>query len=149
MVWGTAAEGDAKAAYSFYTGHDVTDVGFITHPRIPSSGASPDGHVDDDGSLEVKCPNTNTHIDTLLGGEIPGKYVLQIQWQLACSGRKWADFISFDPRMPESMRLFVRRMERNDAMIADLEAKVSAFLAEVEATVTDLRTKYEPAKEAA
>jgi len=142
MTWGTATEGEAKTAYSFYTGHDVEDVGFVAHPTIKDAGASPDGHVGMDGNLEVKCPNTSTHIDTLLGGSVPSKYVCQIQWQMACNGRAWTDFISYDPRMPESMRLFVKRVMRDEMMIADLEAKVTAFLAEIEATVTALQSKY-------
>lgn len=142
MEWGSATEGEAKDAYSFYTGHTVEEVGFIAHPRIVNAGASPDGHIGEDGSLEAKCPNTSTHIDTLLGATVPGKYICQIQWQMACSGRAWTDFISYDPRMPESMRLFVKRVQRDNAMIADLEGKVSEFLAEVDATVTSLTTKF-------
>lgn len=143
MEWGTATEGEAKAAYSFYTGRDVEDVGFIPHPIIRDSGASPDGHVGTDGAVEVKCPNTSTHIETLLGAFIPSKYVFQIQWQMACSGREWTDFVSYDPRMPEAMRLFIRRIERDEGVITALENKVAAFLAEVDETVQRLITNYE------
>jgi putative phage-type endonuclease len=143
MEWGTATEAEAKAAYAFYTGREVEEVSFILHPSIPMAGASPDGHIGEDGALEAKCPNSSTHIDTLLGASVPGKYITQIQWQMACSGRAWTDFISFDPRLPESMRLFVKRVPRDPTMIADLEAKVRTFLAEVDATVAALRAKYE------
>jgi putative phage-type endonuclease len=148
MEWGTATESDAKAAYAFYMGRDVADVGFVPHPTIPDSGASPDGVIGN-GLIEVKCPNTSTHIDTLLAGKVPAKYITQMQWQMACTASDWCDFASFDPRLPESMRLFVKRVDRDDAMIADLEAKVSAFLKEVDATVQSLLAKYEPTKQAA
>lgn len=149
MEWGTATEAEAKAAYAFYTGREVEEVSFIPHPTIPFAGASPDGHIGEDGALEAKCPNSSTHIDTLLGANVPKKYITQIQWQMACNGRQWTDFISFDPRLPESMRLFVKRVHRDPALIADLEAQVTAFLAEVDETVRMLREKYETAREAA
>ena len=106
------------------------------------SGASPDGLIGNDGLVEIKCPNTATHIKTLLGGAIPGEYRLQMMWQMACTGRKWCDFVSYDPRMPEDMRMFVSRLDRCDKSIADLEAEVRSFLAEVDATVSDLVSKY-------
>lgn len=143
MRWGTETEPEARSAYSFYADCTVKQVGFIPHPNIPMSGASPDGHVGGDGSVEIKCPETKTHIETLLGGSVPDKYELQIQWQLACSGRKWCDFVSYDPRLPESMRLFVRRVSRDKEKIADLEKEVRIFLAEIDATVSALKAKYE------
>lgn len=142
MKWGTEMEPEARAAYEFRTNEDVVQVGFVNHPTIPMSGASPDGLVASDGLLEIKCPNTATHIDTLLGQSVPGKYVTQMQWQMACTGRQWTDFVSYDPRMPESMRFFVRRLARDNAAIADLEKLVRDFLAEVENTVTELRAIY-------
>lgn len=142
MEWGTEKEAEARDAYSFYQGADVELVGFVPHPTIVMSGASPDGRVGADGMVEIKCPNTATHIETLLGGEVPGKYRLQMMWQLACDGRRWCDFVSYDPRMPEDMRLFVRRIERDDARIAELETEVRAFLAEVDETVARLTSLY-------
>lgn len=139
MLHGIETEPHARAAYEFQTDATVTQVGFIIHPRIELSGASPDGFVGDDGLIEVKCPQSGTHIETLLGREVPGKYLTQIQWQLACTGRAWCDFVCFDPRMPESMRLFVRRVHRDDVMIADLEKNVRDFLAEIESTLRQLR----------
>lgn len=138
MQRGIETEPDALAAYSFYSNNDVIPVGFIDHPRIPMAGASPDGHIGEDGSLEVKCPQTNTHIETLLNGAVPEKYVIQMQWQMACSGRKWCDFVSFDPRMPEELKMFVRRIERSDEDIEALEKAVEDFLAEVDAKVQKL-----------
>ena len=104
----------------------------MPHPTIANSGASPDGLIGEDGLIEIKCPNTSTHIETLLGGSIPAKYMIQMQWQMACTGRAWCDFVSFDPRMPEEMRLFVRRMERNDEWIVELEKEVAKFLEELD-----------------
>lgn len=92
--------------------------------------------------VEIKCPSSRVHIETLLGRAVPGKYVTQIQWQLACTGRAWCDFVSFDPRMPEDMRLFVKRVARDDKRIAELEAEVIAFLAEVSDTVARLEKLY-------
>lgn len=144
MQWGTDMEPQARIAYEFWTNAGVDQVGFIPHPSIANTGASPDGLVGDAGLIEIKCPSTATHIETLLGGSVPGKYVTQIQWQLCCTGRQWCDFVSFDPRMPESMRLFIKRVHRDDARIAELETEVIAFLHEVHTTVDRLREVYDP-----
>ena len=149
MQWGTDKEPEARAAYAFREDADVTEIAFVHHPVIAMSGASPDGLVGDDGLVEIKCPNTATHIDTLLSKSVPGKYIIQMQWQMACTQRQWCDFVSYDPRLPETMRLFVQRVPRDDAHIADLEAEVSAFLAEIDETVARLRAAYEPANDAA
>lgn len=139
MQWGTDHEPEARAAYEFLTGNAVELVGFVDHPKIHMSGASPDGHIGEDGSLEIKCPNTATHIEFLLEQSIPQKYMLQMQWQLACSGRQWADFVSYDPRMPEGLRMFQKRVMRDSALIPTLERDVTAFLAELDATVAKLK----------
>jgi len=144
MEWGTLTEADARNAYSFMHDVDVAEVGFVLHPTIGMTGASPDGLVGGDGLVELKCPNTATHIATLLGGTIPAKYVPQMQWQMACTGRAWCDFASFDPRLPDRMALFVRRLERDDKLIAELEAEVTAFLREVAETVDALTAAYDP-----
>jgi putative phage-type endonuclease len=148
MAWGTEKEPEARALYEFLTDAEVNQVGFVPHPTISDSGASPDGLVGDDGLVEIKCQNTATHIDTLLGQSIPAKYETQMQWQMACTGRQWCDFVSYDPRMPDSMRLFVCRETRNDAMIAELSEEVGKFLAELDAKVASLTALYEH-KEAA
>ncbi len=142
MKWGTETEPQARAAYEFYSGLAVAEVGFVPHPTIGQSGASPDGLVGDLGLVEIKCPNTATHIETLLGGVVPGKYNLQMQWQLACTNRQWCDWVSFDPRMPEAMRLFTKRVQRDPALIQDTEKEVAAFLAEIEDTVFKLKASY-------
>lgn len=142
MRWGVEKEPEAIAAYEFYRDLPVTRVGFVLHPTIDDSGASPDGLVGEPGLIECKCPNTSTHIETLLGQSVPGKYQDQIQWQLACTGREWCDFVSFDPRMPESMRLFVKRLNRDNARIAEIEKEVRIFLAEIGKTVSELTRIY-------
>lgn len=138
MQWGTATEPMARSAYEFFYDVTVEQVGFVEHPAIPMAGASPDGLVGDDGLLELKCPNTATHIETLLSQTVPSKYIVQMQFQMACTGRQWCDFGSFDPRLPERMRLWVRRVPRDDGHIEQLEKLASEFLAEVEATVAAL-----------
>lgn len=142
MQWGTETEPQARVAYEFMTDSTVREVGFVDHPTIPMAGASPDGLVGEDGLVEIKCPNTATHIETLLGGAIPDKYIKQMQFQMACTGRAWCDFVSFDPRLPAEMQLFVKRVPRDDAGISEIEASVSAFLREVEETVSALQAKF-------
>ena len=132
MRWGSECEDQARAAYEYWTDQDVASVGFVSHPTITMSGASPDGLVGDDGLLEIKCPTTVTHIDTLVGDEVPLKHVPQIQWQLACAGRAWCDFVCFDPRMPESLRIFIRRVERDEALICELQTQVELFQGELD-----------------
>lgn len=144
MQWGVDTEPFARIAYEFYRDATVMQVGFVPHPNIGDTGASPDGFVGEDGLVEIKCPNTATHIETLDGGSVPEKYFLQMQWQMACTGRAWCDFASFDPRMPESMRLFVERVKREDVVIGAIEKDVTNFLAELRDTVRRLRSKYEP-----
>lgn len=148
MAWGNDKEPEARAAYSFMMDVDVVQVGLVPHPAIPGTHASPDGLVGDRGLLEIKCPNSATHIETLSGGTVPGKYVTQMQWQMACTEREWCDFVSFDPRLPADMQLFVRRVERDDALIASLEADVRDFLAEVDAKIEALKSAVQQ-KEAA
>src|SRR6476619_1024978 len=94
MIHGTETEPEARRAYEFFVDRDVQQIGFVPHPSIAMSGASPDGLVGDDGLLELKCPNTATHIETLLTGRIPDKYVKQMQFQMACTRRAWCDFAS-------------------------------------------------------
>lgn len=147
MQWGTDIEPEARIAYEFYRDATVTETGFVPHPSIADTGASPDGLVAEDGLVEIKCPNTATHLETLLGSELPQKYFLQMQWQMACTDRQWCDFASYDPRLPESMRLFVERVKRDDAAITAIENDVASFLAELRDTVHRLRSKYEAANE--
>lgn len=143
MIHGTETEPEARRAYEFYVDRDVQQVGFVPHPTIDMAGASPDGLVGDDGLLELKCPNTATHIETLITGRIPDKYHKQMQFQMACTGRQWCDFASYDNRMPERMRLFVKRVERNAEDINEIEAEVRTFLTEIDETLARLSERYE------
>lgn len=139
MVWGTEQEPFARGAYEERTAALVTEVGFVPHPTIDMAGASPDGLVGDDGLVEIKCPFTATHIDTIMSGVAPSKYVTQMQWQMACTGRKWCDFVSFDPRMPDNMQLFITRVHRKDMEIYALEQEVRSFLIELDEKITKLK----------
>lgn len=138
MQWGTDTEPRARAAYELQTGFSVQEVGFIPLEGI-AAGASPDGLVGDDGLVEIKCPNTATHIDYLLKGSVPGKYALQMQWQMLCTGRKWCDFVSFDPRLPADLEMWIKRVDRDDALIADLAIEVGEFLDELEDCLNKLK----------
>ena len=149
MQWGTEKEPEARDAYAMYRLCEVKEVGFADHPTIPMAGASPDGLVGDDGLVEIKCPNTATHIETLRTKAVPSKYVKQMMWQMACTDRQWCDFASYDPRMPEEMRLIVIRLHRCADSVAEMEAEVAKFLAEVDEAVAELRNQYEPQREAA
>jgi putative phage-type endonuclease len=142
MQWGTDTEPQARAAYEFHTGRDVVEMGFAPHPEITMAGASPDGLVGSAGLIEIKCPNSATHITTLRGAEIDRKYLLQMQFQMACTARDWCDFVSFDPRLPREMQLHIRRVERDDALLSEIHGEVAKFLAEVDEAVADLRTRY-------
>lgn len=138
MQWGTDKEQEALSLYEFRADETLEPVGFVDHPTIAMSGASPDGLVGDRGLVEVKAPLTATHLDTLLGRSVPGRYQTQIQWQLACTGRAWCDFVSYDPRVPPHLRLFMQRIPRNAAVIEDLEREVRAFLVELDAKIKAL-----------
>lgn len=141
MQWGTDNEPIARAMYEISTGRDVEQVGFIVHPDIQMTGASPDGLVDVKGLIEIKCPNTATHIDYLLAGVAPSDYHNQMLWQMECTGRDWCDFASFDPRMPEDMQLFVVRFNRDEDRIRDLRNAVVKFLSEVDEVIEKLLNK--------
>lgn len=143
MEWGTQQEPFARAAYEVAKGVIVEEVGFIDHPTIAMAGASPDGLIGDDGLVEIKCPNTATHIETLLDQKAPPKYIPQMQWQMACTGRQWCDFVSFDPRMPEKAQLIVIRVQRWDEYINMLEREVRTFLSELDAKVNKLKGMFE------
>jgi len=138
MQWGTETEPLARAAYEAKMDVLVDEVGFIDHPSIVNSGASPDGLVGIDGLIEIKCPNTSTHIDTLLSQTVPKKYADQIFWQMACTNRDWCDFVSYDPRLPPDLQLFIKRIPRDDKYIKLLEAEVIEFLTETAHKVAQL-----------
>jgi putative phage-type endonuclease len=146
MAYGSETEPEARFAYALKTGVEIEEVGFIPHPTISMAGASPDGLIGKDGLVEIKCPNTATHIETLLGatrggGLMPG-YFDQMQFQMACTGRQWCDFVSFDNRLPEPMQMSIYRVKRDDKAISKLEEEVVQFLTDLDSTVELLRKRY-------
>ena len=143
MQWGVDTEPLARSAYEAIHGL-VEEVGFIPHPRIEMSGASPDGFVGLFGMLEIKCPNTATHLETLLTQSVPSKYITQMQWQMACAQRQWCDFVSYDPRLPQDLQLFVKRVEFDQEYVSMLEEEVTKFLAELDDKLTKLKNLRKP-----
>lgn len=141
MQWGTETEPLARAAYESYADVLVDEVGYIANPWIKRAGASPDGLIGKWGLIEIKCPNTATHIETLLSETVPTKYITQMQWQMACTGRVWCDFVSFDPRLPDGLQLFVKRVERDAEYIAMLEQEVIKFLTELDEKIFKLNER--------
>ena len=142
MQWGIDQEPFARAAYEAHHGVLVDEVGFIPHPTIEASGASPDGLVGDDGMVEIKCPDSKTALECWLSADpVESKYFAQMQWQMACAGRLWCDYVVFDPRMPAKAQLFVHRVMRDEKWIKETEIEVKKFLAEVDAKVAALLKK--------
>ena len=137
IQWGIDTEPFAREAYEARNGVKVVQVGFCLHPTIKDAGASPDGLVGDDGLIEIKCPNTSTHVGTLIDQKAPTKYIPQIQFQMACTGRQWCDFVSFDPRIEQSF--FQIRVERDSEYIEKMEKEVSEFLEEVDRLVNQIQ----------
>lgn len=130
MLWGTENEPVARLAYSLATGNDVEETGFWVDDEI-GAGASPDGFIGEDGLLEIKCPNTATHLDTLRRREVPYQYVAQVQGQMWITGRKWCDFVSYDPRLVGDAQMIIIHVERNEAYIKELAEEIEKFMVEV------------------
>jgi putative phage-type endonuclease len=139
MRWGVEYEPFARSAFEVAAEVLVDKVGLVLHPTIERAAASPDGLVGSDGVLEIKCPKTATHLQYLMDGALPSKYEPQVMWQLACTGRQWAEFVSFDPRLPEKMRLFRVRVKRDEKRIAELEAEVLSFLKDLDRMLETVR----------
>ena len=140
MSWGNDNEPLARIAYEVQSGLIVTQVDFIAHPAL-MAGASPDGLIDADGGIEIKCPfQSAVHIETIQSG-MPSEHMPQVQGAMWITGRQWWDFVSYDPRMPEHLQLYVQRIDRDDSYIKDLESKVTAFLQEVDATIQQLNSR--------
>lgn len=142
LHWGVEHEPEARAAYSFLTNAPVVEIGLIPHPTIPNAHASCDAVVGDDGVLEIKAPTSATHLKTLLADAVPEEHLPQCHWTLACTGRAWCDFCSYDPRFPDGLQFFIRRVERDEKIIAAMEAEAIAFLAELEDKLKALEERY-------
>ena len=138
MAWGTEQEPFARAEYERFTGELVDEIGYVAHNVVRRSGASPDGLVGSHGILEIKCPNTATHIEWAVAGKVPPEHVMQMQWQIECTGRDWADFVSFDPRMPDGQQLFIRRLHRDHKIISEITAEIISFDRDIEEIIKSL-----------
>ena len=135
MEWGTQTEPQARVAYEVKSGNFVDQVAFIDHPNIEWFGCSPDGLVSDKGLIEIKCPNSPTHWEYFKSKEPPKKYFIQMQAQMAVTGKDWCDFVSFDPRMPERSQLLIVRVNRDSNFINEMIVEIQQFLSEVEVEV--------------
>lgn len=142
MQWGKDQEANAAAMYSFMRDCELGIAGFVDHPAIDMAGASPDRLVGSDGLVEIKCPQTSTMLDVLLGAEIDGRYMKQMQFQMAVCEKDWCDLVFYDPRLPAEMSIHIRRVNRDDGMIKDIESEVRKFLDEIADKVERLRAKY-------
>ena len=131
MQRGIDLETEARYAYENLTGNVVMESGFILHPLIKDSGASPDGLIGVDGGLEIKCPNTATHLKYLMTDKIDTKYIYQMQWGMACTERQWWDFVSYDNRLPDKLKIYVQRFERDEDIIKFLTEEVEEFIKEL------------------
>ncbi|UNE54872.1 lambda exonuclease family protein [Bartonella machadoae] len=144
MQWGIEHEEDALKEYEFIYDADVIKCGFIPHPTIEMAGASPDGLIGEDGLVEVKCPQSTTHLRFFMYDEIKPEYIAQMQFQMACTGRKWCHFISYNPQFvgrSTGLRMKVKRIHRDDEQIEQLTKAVEVFLAEIEQDMEQILTK--------
>ena len=141
MQWGTDKEPLARAEYEMFCAWTVDEVGLVPHPTIEKGAASPDGLVSTDGLVEIKCPKTSTHLQTLVDKKQPRQYENQMLWQMACTGRQWCDFVSYDPRLPEDLQLFVHRFDRDQERIDAIEEAVRQFLTEVNEIIDKIKEK--------
>ncbi|MBB4077214.1 exodeoxyribonuclease (lambda-induced) [Bartonella fuyuanensis] len=144
MRWGIEHEENALREYSFIYDVEITKCGFIQHPTIKMAGASPDGLIGDDGLVEVKCPRSTTHIRFCIDNEIRPEYHTQMQFQMACTGRQWCDFVSYDPRFAGTsshLRIKIKRLYRNDKEIQQINQEVESFLTEIEREIQRISIK--------
>jgi predicted phage-related endonuclease len=142
MAQGTAREPLARLTYALVKGVEVAEIDIVLHPRIKGAHASPDGLIGADGLVELKCPQPPAHLDTILNQTIGNDYLVQIQWQLACTGRAWCDYVSYNPDFPTGMHFWVRRIQRDAAMIRELEGEISKFIKEIDRKVEELSRCY-------
>lgn len=140
MEHGNETEPQARAFYELESGNEVQECGFILHPKLEWSGASPDGLIGGDGLVEIKCPQPAKHIKNLMGGSIDRGYTLQMQWQMACTDRQWCDFVSFNPSFPDHLKLHIQRVHRDAELIEEITAATTKFLAEVDAKLRALES---------
>jgi predicted phage-related endonuclease len=142
MLQGTEREPEARMTYALVKGVEVEEIALVPHPFIKGAHCSPDGLVGNDGLLEVKCPQPPAHLDLLLNGQISNDYTVQMQWQLCCTGRAWVDFVSYSSDFPGPMQLFIKRVRRDQTLIAELEREIATFIKEIDRKVTELSRRY-------
>jgi putative phage-type endonuclease len=143
MLQGTAREPEARMLYEMVRGVEVEQAGLVPHPLIQGAHASPDGYVTGiSGLIEIKCPLPATHLDTLITETISNDHIVQMQWQMACTGRAWCDFVSFNPDFPPAMQLWIKRVLRNPGFMTELEGEIRQFIRELEAKVAKLSQRY-------
>lgn len=141
MQRGTEMEPIARAVYEAEKGLFVVETGLVDHAEIKNFGASPDGLVGDDGLIEIKCPNTATHVDFLRTGKPDNKYQWQMLAQMACTGRDWCDFVSFDDRLPEPLQFYCIRFYRDDCRIKEMLTEIQKFLEELDLLEKEMQSR--------
>lgn len=143
MERGTLLEPLARAFYEVKHNLMVKQVAFVPHPVINNAGASPDGLINDDGLLEIKCPDPANHIAYILdgGNSLSTKYNNQVQFQLCCTGRSWCDLASYDPDIDEDLQMFIVRIHRDDEYIKMIESEVVKFDNEITETILKLKER--------
>ncbi len=145
MQWGLDHEAEARAAYELHTGVLVDTCGFVLHSSVARFGCSPDFLAGEDGMGEIKCPNTATHLGWLMANKIPLDHMPQMVAELACTGRQWCDFVSFDPRLPRHLQLFICRLHRDEKWIGAMELEVKNFNEEIDEVLKSLPGLAPPA----
>lgn len=144
METGNEREPEARLAYHLYSGNATVDlVGLVRHPRIVGAHASPDGLVGQDGLVQIKCPQPAAHLDTIVRGMIPQKYQYQMLWEMACTGRQWCDYVSYNPDFPGRLSMWIKRCQRDQPKIDWLEEQVRTFLGEVDQAEAAMREMSE------
>lgn len=142
MLQGTAREPDARLTYELLRGVEVEEVGLVPHPFIKGTHCSPDGLIGLDGVVEIKCPQAAAHLDLLLNGQISNDYCVQMAWQLCCTGRMWCDFVSYSSDFPGPMQIWIKRVPRDQTLIAELEREIAEFVKQVDRKVAELSRRY-------
>jgi putative phage-type endonuclease len=145
MLQGQEREPEARLIYSMLRDIEVEEIDPVPHPRIQWSHASPDGYVGALGLVEIKCPQPAAHLDTLLTETISGDYMVQMQWQMAVTGRDWCDYASFNPDFPSHLQLWIKRVPRDQKRILELEREVQTFIKEIQLRIDRLSVRYEKA----
>ncbi|WP_273722008.1 lambda exonuclease family protein [Bartonella sp. ML71XJBT] len=144
MQWGIEHEEDALREYAFIYDTEVTRCGFIQHPTIQMAGASPDGFVGEDGLVEIKCPQSLNHLRFFIDDTIKPEYIAQMQFQMACTGRKWCHFMSYNPHFvgrSSHLRMKIKRINRDEEHIEAINKAVEIFLEEIEQEMQKILAK--------